>query len=149
MDLFTLIAISVGIYSAFWGFISVKIGLITWVGFVGCTSYFASGGKSSGFRKSIFSNISGVLWAICIIFLSQKALPFNIGYIFTGIFSFVMCYQSRFKSLDFIPGAFLGACSTFGLNGDWKLVIPSLFLGALLGFASDSTGEILYKLIKK
>ncbi|SHK71686.1 Protein of unknown function [Clostridium cavendishii DSM 21758] len=149
MDLFTLIAISVGIYSGLWGFLSVKIGLITWVGFIGCTSYFASGGKRIGFKKSLFANITGVFWAVCIIFFSTKALPFNIGYIFTGIFSFVMCYQARFKALDFIPGAFLGACSTFGVNGDFKIVIPSLICGAIIGFASDYTGEFIYKTIKK
>ncbi len=40
----TLFAISLttGILSGVWGWIAVSLGLLSWAGFLGCTSYFAS-----------------------------------------------------------------------------------------------------------
>ena len=138
-------ALSVGILSWFWAYISAKLGFITWVGFIGCTSYFASGGEFKGLKKSLICNMSGVLWAMMIIKGSNIFNFAQAGAILTGVFSFVMCYQSRNKYLTFIPGAFMGACSTFGANADYKSVIISLFLGALVGYFSDLGGKFLYK----
>lgn len=138
-------ALSVGILSWFWAYISAKLGLITWVGFIGCTSYYASGGELKGFKKSLICNMSGVFWAMMIIKGSSIFSFSQAGAIFTGIFSFIMCYQSKNKWLTFIPGAFMGACSTFGSNADYKAVVISLFLGALVGYFSDLGGKYLYK----
>ncbi|WP_138206118.1 DUF1097 domain-containing protein [Haloimpatiens lingqiaonensis] len=149
MSLLMAISISVGILSGLWGFISASLGLITWVGFIGCTSYYASGGKFIGFKKSILANLTGVLWAMAIIkFSSQFTSPYA-AFIFTGIFSFVMCIQAKFKLLEFIPGAFCGACSVFGVNGDWKAVTMALICGAILGYSSDMGGVLIHKLFGK
>ena len=149
MDLLTAVAISVGILSGLWAFISDSLGLITWVGFIGCTSYFASGGKIDGFKKSIISNISGVIWAMCIILGSSAFSSPYISYILTGIFSFVMCIQAKSKILGFIPGAFCGACCIFGTGGNWKAVIIALICGGILGHLSDIGGLLLYRRFKK
>ncbi|KGM96333.1 membrane protein [Clostridium novyi A str. 4552] len=142
-------ALSVGILSWLWAYLSSKLGLITWVGFIGCTSYYASGGEFKGLKKSLICNISGVIWAMAIIKGSSIFSFSQSGAILTGIFSFVMCYQSRNKYLTFIPGAFMGACSTFGANAEYKSVIVSLFLGALVGYFSDLGGRTLYKYFGK
>ncbi|CDG01910.1 Putative Uncharacterized protein [Clostridium chauvoei JF4335] len=144
-----MVSISVGILSGVWGFVSVSLGLITWVGFIGCTSYYASGGEFSGFKKSIYANMTGVLWAMCIILCSSKFETSYWSYIFTGIFSFVMCIQAKCKKLEFIPGAFCGSCCTFGTGGNWQAVIIALLCGAVLGYSSDKGGQYLYKLVEK
>ncbi|AYE35597.1 DUF1097 domain-containing protein [Clostridium septicum] len=146
MDLLTMISISVGILSGVWGFVSASLGLITWVGFIGCTSYYASGGEFVGFKKSIYANITGVFWGMCIIICSSQFEASYWSYIFTGVFSFVMCIQAKYKKLDFIPGAFCGACCIFGTGGEWQAVIIALLCGAVLGYLSDKGGQYLYKL---
>ncbi|KEI10809.1 membrane protein [Clostridium sp. K25] len=142
-------AFSVGVLSWLWAYLSSKLGLITWVGFIGCTSYYASGGEFKGLRKSLICNMSGVFWAMIIIKGSSFWNFSQAGAILTGVFSFVMCYQSRNKWLTFIPGSFMGACSTFGANAQYKLVIISLFLGALVGYFSDLGGRYIYKYFGK
>lgn len=144
MDLITVSAISVGIFSALWAFISDALGLLTWVGFIGFTSYFASGGKAVGLKKSIVANITGIIWAMCIIGGTNYFGSPYISYILTGFFSFVMCFQSKAKPLTFIPGAFLGACSTFGTNGNWKIVLISIIVGNLIGRLSDIVGLLMH-----
>lgn len=143
-DLFAT-SLSVGILSWLWAYLSGVFGLLTWVGFLGCTSYFAIGEYGfKGFKKSLIANFSGVLWAFVILMGSKYISLGNVGAILTGIFSFVMCYQARSKYLAFIPGTFIGACSTFGSNGAYIMVLISLVLGALVGYTSDIGGKILY-----
>jgi len=51
------IAITTGILSAVWGWIAVAFGLISWVGFLGCTSYFASSGGYKALLQAVpYSN---------------------------------------------------------------------------------------------
>ena len=145
----TYIAISVGILSGLWGWISGTLGLITWVGFIGCTSYYASGGNLKGFKNSIYANMSGVLWAMAIILGSTYLGGSYWSYILTGFFSFVMCYQANCKKLEFIPGAFCGCCCTFGTSGNWQAVIIALICGAILGYVSDKGGQISYGVFNK
>jgi hypothetical protein len=140
---------SVGLLSGIWGFIGSSFGLLTWVGFVGCTSYYASGGKLSGLKKSVAANMTGVLWAMAIIITSKYIPLSSAGAIMTGVFSFIMCAQAKFELLSFIPGTFCGSFSTFGADGNWKLVIISLLCGAILGYVSDMGGIWLYNLVKK
>lgn len=140
-------ALSVGVLSWLWAVLSGKLALITWVGFIGCTSYYASG---SNLKKSVICNISGVFWAMVVI-LGAKYIDYpRVPAILTGIFSFAMCYQAKCKKLSFIPGTFMGACSTFGSSGDYKLVIISLLCGSLVGFFSDLAGKYIFlKYVKK
>lgn len=144
MDVMTAVAISVGVFSGIWAFVSDAFGLITWVGFIGFTSYFASGGKFAGLKKSIFANVSGIVWAMCIILGSRYLSNSYCSYILTGFFSFVMCIQAKAKTLEFIPGAFLGACSTFGTGGNWGAVIISLIIGSIFGHISEILGLLFY-----
>ncbi|WP_010296593.1 DUF1097 domain-containing protein [Clostridium senegalense] len=145
----TITAISVGIFSGLWAWISDSMGLIGWIGFIGCTSYFASGGNFNGFKKSIFANLSGVLWAMAIMICSSYFVSSYWGYFFTGFFSFVMCIQAKSKKLEFIPGAFCGCCCTFATSGNWKAVIPALLCGAVLGYVSDMAGFHVHSLLSK
>lgn len=142
-------ALSVGILSWLWAYLSNIFGLITWVGFIGCTSYFANGAGNKALKKSLICNFTGIIYALAIIYLSKIIPISNSGAILTGIFSFLMCYQAKSKHLDFIPGTFLGACSTFGADGKVLLVVISLICGALVGHFSHLGGIYIHKVFNK
>lgn len=136
------IALTTGILSGIWGWVAVALGLLNWAGFLGCTAYFACPqGGLKGLLISGCTVMSGVVWAQVIIGGSSLAPQLDIpGYIITGIVAFLMCMQARKLWLSFVPGTFIGACSTFAGNGDWRLVVPSLALGLLFGYAMKNSG---------
>ncbi|MCJ2377094.1 DUF1097 domain-containing protein [Vibrio sp. ZSDZ34] len=138
-----LIAISLttGVLSGLWGWLSISLGLLSWAGFLGCTSFFASPSDGpKGLAKSMMTNLSGVAWALVIIKSSSMFDAEIVGYIMTAIVSFMMCIQAKRSWLAYIPGTFIGACATFAANGDWQIVAPSLMLGGLFGFSMKSSG---------
>ncbi len=140
------IALTTGLLSGIWGWVSISLGLLTWAGFLGCTSYFASPNDSlKGLAMSMLTNVTGVLWAMVIINGSQYASVDLIGYLLTGVVSFAMCIQAKKQWLSYIPGTFIGCCATFAANGDWQIVIPSLLVGGCFGYAMKSTGLWLQK----
>lgn len=62
------------------------------------------------------------------------------GYLLTGVVAFLMCMQSLYRWLAFIPGTFIGAGATFAAQGNWQLVLISLLLGLLFGYAMKISG---------
>lgn len=144
----TLIAISLttGILSGLWGWIAVSLGLLTWAGFLGCTSYFASPNDGlKGLSVSLITNMSGVFWAMVIIQLSQLASLEILGYVITAVVAFLMCAQAKQSWLGYIPGTFIGSCATFAADGNWQLVIPSLILGGVFGYLMKASGMWVYQ----
>ncbi|MBY5991275.1 DUF1097 domain-containing protein [Ferrimonas balearica] len=141
MSALVAIAITTGLLSALWGWLSIALGLLTWAGFLGCTSYFASSDDSlKGLGVSLASNLSGVLWGLSLIHGSQWLEHPMLGYLLTGVVAFIMCVQSRQRWLTFIPGTFIGCCATFAAEGHWQLVVPSLLLGGLFGYLMKRSG---------
>ncbi|MBD1577044.1 MULTISPECIES: DUF1097 domain-containing protein [Vibrio] len=139
----TLFAISLttGLLSGVWGWVAVSLGLLSWAGFLGCTSYFASPTQGvKGLAISLLTNLTGIGWALLIIYGSQWFGSEIIGYMLTGIVSFFMCIQAQKSWLSFIPGTFIGACATFAANGNWQLVIPSLLIGGVFGYLMKASG---------
>lgn len=149
MDALMTTAISVGVFSGIWAYLSSAFGLITWAGFLGCTTYFAAGGRKEGFKKAIMTNITGVIWAVIAIKVSSISSFDGAAALMTGIISFMMCAQAKFKSFDFIPGAFVGSCATFAAQGNWMQVVPALLCGAVLGYTSESLGIWIYEMLNR
>ncbi|CAH0537371.1 DUF1097 domain-containing protein [Vibrio marisflavi] len=144
----TLFAISLttGILSGIWGWTAISLGLLSWAGFLGCTSFFASPNDGiSGLKSSLITNISGVFWAMVIIHSSQYISLEIAGYVLTAVVAFLMCIQAKKSWLAYIPGTFIGACATFAANGNWKLVLPSLILGGIFGYLMKSSGLWLHR----
>lgn len=99
----------------------------------------------AGRRKGLFISgctlMSGVIWALVIMKGSALAPHLEIlGYIMTGVVAFLMCIQAKHMLLSFVPGTFMGACATFAGQGDWALVLPSLMLGLVFGYAMKNSG---------
>ena len=150
MSTLLAIAITTGILSGIWGWLSVTIGLLTWVGFLGCTSFFASpidGVK--GLYISLLTNLSGVFWAMVAIHGSEYISIDIISYVVAGLIAFIMCIQAKQGLLNYLPGTFIGSCATFATDGNWKLVIPSIVLGAIFGYVMKVSGLYLSQRLNK
>ena len=137
MNILISIAFTTGIRSGIWGWVSVSLGLLSWAGFLGCTAYFACPqGGLKGLGISAGTLLSGVVLALVIINGSALAPHMDIiGYVITGIVAFLMCIQAKQWLLSFVPGTFIGACATFAGKGNRRLVLTSLALGLVLGYA--------------
>lgn len=142
MNVILAIAITTGILSGLWGWVAVSLGLSSWAGFLGCTAYFACPqGGMKGLAISACTTMSGVIWALVIIYGSALAPHLEIvSYMMTGVVAFLMCIQSKQLLLSFVPGTFIGACATFAGQGDWRVVVPSLLVGLLFGYAMKNSG---------
>lgn len=142
MNILFAIALTTGILSGIWGWVAVALGLLSWAGFLGCTAYFACPqGGLKGLAISSCTVMSGVAWALVIIHGSALAPQVQIlSYMMTRVVAFQMCIQARRTLLSFVPGTFIGACATFAADGDWRLVIPSLALGLVFGYAMKNSG---------
>lgn len=142
MNVLLMIAITTGLLSGVWGWVAVSLGLLSWAGFLGCTAYFAC--PQGGLRGLLISTLtccSGIFWAMVIIAGSAIRPEWAIGgYMITGVIAFMMCIQARQQWLAFVPGTFIGACATFAADGNWRLVLASLLLGLIFGYAMKNSG---------
>ena len=130
------VAISAGLLAALWCGIADTFHLVTWIGFLGCSTYFAQ--PKSGFQGVLmtwFTTLSGVFWAWLAITGSGFVDTPLLSYLLTGIVTSAMCLQASYAKLAFIPGAFIGCCITFAMAGNVIPIILPLLLGALLGYA--------------
>ena len=136
-------ALGTGIFCGLWQGIGSVLGLATWMGFVGCTSYFSAGCGKTGFIKSMCSNYVGLLWGMCIIMSGNINSGILFGAIVTGAFSWLICYQSKIDLLSLVPNTFMGGFSAFASGGDWKMLCICLVLGNSLGVCCDYSGRFL------
>lgn len=141
-------SIAIGVLCGFWNALASVTGLIGWAGFAGCTTYFASGEEGLGkLKEALITNVAGVGFGMLIIVLCNAFPGVAMGSTITGFITFVVCALAYFKLLKFTPGIFIGCFSTFAGGGDWKLLLPSIILGVILGWLCAITGELLYKVV--
>ncbi|QIG04225.1 DUF1097 domain-containing protein [Proteus sp. ZN5] len=135
-------ALTTGILSAIWAFVANQFDLLSWAGFLGCTAYFAYPKEGiKGLAVTMATIMSGVIWALAIIYGSQVFSDISIfGYAVTGVIAFVMCIQAKSALLAYIPGTFIGACTIFAAQGDLSQTIPSLIVGVLFGYSMKMSG---------
>ncbi|WP_244996726.1 DUF1097 domain-containing protein [Caldifermentibacillus hisashii] len=108
-----------GLLCGLWAFIAPFIGLLTWAGFAGCTTFFAIGNSGvTGLVKAMLCNITGFGCGLLIIWLSNIiAIPQSAA-IFSGIVTSLMCLIGKLKMINYVPGIFIGCFSTFAANGN-------------------------------
>lgn len=142
MSTLVAIALTTGILSGLWSWVAVSWGLLSWAGFLGCTAYFACPqGGLKGLWISLCTLLSGVFWAEVIIYGSALSPAITVvGYFLTGIVAFAMCLQAKNNWLSFVPGTFIGACTTFACNGNWREALPALVVGLVFGYAMKNSG---------
>ena len=134
------LALSTGVLSGVWVWLAEQLVLMSWIGFLGCTTYFAIPSKGlPGLCRGIAANVSGVSWAaIAIALTTFTSLSYAAA--ITGAISFFMCVQARLRTLCFVPGSFIGACALFGSQSEWLTVVLALCLGGIFGFLMQSSG---------
>ena len=141
------LSISTAVLCGIWSYLAGITGLLGWAGFAGCTTYFASGKHGlSGLKSTIFPNMAGVLCGLAIIALSSLFPALGNWGVWCAVLTFVMCIISYFGLFAFCPGTFMGCFSTCAAGGDWKLLGPSLLIGAILGLGCDYGGKWLHRL---
>ncbi len=134
------LALSTGVLSGVWAWLAEQLVLMSWIGFLGCTTYFAIPSKGlAGLCRGMAANISGASWAAIAIALTTST-GFSYAAVITGAISFMMCAQSRLRALCFVPGSFIGACALFGSQSEWLSVVLTLCLGGIFGFLMQSSG---------
>lgn len=149
MSYLAILSLTTGALCGIWAYLGGITGLLVWAGFAGCTSYFASGGRIEGFKKSLIANITGVFWASIALYLTSFVSVGYIAAIITAVATYAMCIQAKLNILGFIPAAFIGSFSTFAANGDWKTVSICMVIGAFLGMACEYSAIYLNKIIGK
>ncbi|MDR2832581.1 MAG: DUF1097 domain-containing protein [Streptococcaceae bacterium] len=144
------LSLTTGVLCGAWAQFATPLGLLTWAGFAGCTTYFASGKKGiDGITTTIRQNLFGVLCGMSIWTLSNNFSFTGNLIVFSGIVTFVMCIAGKNKYLAFIPGTFVGAFSTFAANGEWFPLVLSLLAGSILAYLCDISGRGLFLISTK
>ena len=144
MNSLVAISLSCAVFCGAWTVLADKLGLVSWAGFAGCTTYFASGKHGFlGLKKTIIPNMTGVLCGMLIIILSDLVPALGEIGVWCGIASFVMCIITKYELVDFCPGTFVGCFTTFAIGGNWKQLVVALICGAFLGFVCDLGGVVL------
>ena len=147
----TALALTAGVFTAIWTYVSLQIVpvLSPWVGVaaMGCT--FATGGKAQGFQRAVFATLSGVVYVWVMMQLLPMLGSSTLMYaLLMGVVALVIVIMSRAPALSFMPGAFVGAAVTVGngAGGDLGHLLytaVSLVIGAALGFAAETTAASL------
>ncbi|XPE47632.1 DUF1097 domain-containing protein [Shigella flexneri] len=89
----------------------------------------------------MYHHVSGVYWALGDYLWQRARTALEIvSYVMTGIVAFLTRIQANSCRLPSYQAIFTGACATFAGQGDWKLVLPSLALGLVFGYAMKNSG---------
>lgn len=142
-------SIAAGVLAGAWIEISTVLGIPAWIGFAGCTSFFVGGGKLDGAIKSVFGNLSGVMWATVAILICNWLPVSGMGAVTAGAISFMMCWQSQNKWLSVIPTAFIGCFVTYGVAGNYTTAIAGLLCGAIYGVSLETLTDLIFKSTKR
>jgi hypothetical protein len=157
MSLYLALGIAIGVLIAIWTYISVgmtNLGLIVWAGIIAWGAFFAAGGGAEGFKKTVASNVSGIIWAFLALYIFTRmgGTSVLVLALLVGIIAFIMCVQANVPLLSFIPGAFMGAATyvastaavpTMTVSRRLLMVMFSMILGAVLGFLSEGLAKRL------
>lgn len=143
-------ALATGLLSGIWTYIAPLFGLLIWAGFAGCTTFFVVGtGRWRALATATITNVTGVACGMIILVLASAA-DFSAGMaILSGIVTTIMVLLGSVKPMNYTPGIFVGAFSTFASGGDWFVITMSLLCGVLLGFFSAELGMKFAALYRK
>lgn len=93
-------ATAMAVYAGLWTWICSSFGLLSWVGFAGCTSYFACGKRYvQGATCATAANVSGAVWAMLSILLAECSTWTGSGAIFCAFISFAIIMQSKIRGV--------------------------------------------------
>lgn len=151
-------SISIGVLGAVDTFLTATvIPVPVWVTFIAWASFFILGGKFEGLKRSIASNLTGILIASSTL-IAISVLNGNpvIAAICVGIGSAAMVQASKISLLSAIPAIGWGFASTVGTTVatntpittlDWNnpalVAATAMILGGIFGFLSEIWGNAM------
>jgi hypothetical protein len=128
-----------------------------WVTFIAWASFFACGGGTAGFVKSIISNWMGIFIASCSL-LAISIMPSSplFAAVCVGIGSGCMILASALPGFGFPPAIVFGFASTVGtmvatghpiteasITNPGLIAAVSMLVGAAFGFVSEKFADAL------
>ncbi|MCU0550186.1 MAG: DUF1097 domain-containing protein [Leptolyngbya sp. Prado105] len=151
-------SVSIGVLGAVDTYLTATLILVpVWVTFIAWASFFILGGKSSGLKQSISSNLTGIAIA-SLTLLAIAALGSNslIVAICVGIGSAAMVQVSKVPLLRAIPAIVWGfaslvgttiatgkAITTPGLENPALIAAAAMILGGIFGYLSEIWGDAM------
>lgn len=152
------LALVFGLASVPWTYAFVVSGVPLWPSFIASASFYAAGGSVDGLKRAFASNVAGIVYAAATI--AFVATTFDGGVIAlsvtVGVFMLLASLHEYVPLLSFTPGGFFGYATMFsvhaagatafgisGLAGEAVAATGSMFIGALIGYATEWTSEVL------
>jgi hypothetical protein len=151
-------SVSIGVLGAIDTFLTATIILVpVWVTFIAWASFFILGGKTSGLKQSIASNLTGIAIAslTLLTIAGLNANPF-VTAICVGVGSAAMVQASKVPLLRAIPAIVWGFASTVGttvatnkpiatagLENPALVAAAAMILGGLFGYLSEVWGDAM------
>ncbi|MBD3885385.1 DUF1097 domain-containing protein [Phormidium tenue FACHB-886] len=151
-------SISIGVLGAVDTYLTATLILVpVWVTFIAWASFFILGGKSSGLKQSIASNLTGVAIA-SLTLLSIALLNANplVAAICVGLGSAAMVQVSKIPLLSAVPAIVWGFASTVGttiatgnpitapgLDNPALVAAAAMILGNVFGYLSEMWGDAM------
>jgi hypothetical protein len=151
-------SISIGVLGAVDTYLTATLILVpVWVTFIAWASFFILGGKSSGLKQSIASNLTGIaiaaLTLLTIALLNANPL---VAAICVGVGSAAMVQVSKIPLLTAIPAIVWGFASTVGttvatgkpittpgLDNPALVAAAAMILGNVFGYLSEMWGDAM------
>lgn len=151
-------SISIGVLGAVDTYLTATLILVpVWVTFIAWASFFILGGKSSGLKQSIASNLTGITIA-SLTLLSLALLNANhlVAAICVGMGSAAMVQASKIPLLTAVPAIVWGFASTVGataatgnpitapgLDNPALVTAAAMILGNVFGYLSEIWGDAM------
>ena len=151
-------SVSIGVLGAVDTYVTATLILVpVWVTFIAWASFFILGGKFSGLKQSIASNLTGIAIA-SLTLLAIAAVNANpwLSAICVGIGSAAMVQASKIPLLTAIPAIVWGFASTVGttiatgkpitttgLANPAVVAAAAMILGGVFGYLSEVWGDAM------
>lgn len=151
-------SVSIGVLGAIDTYLTATLILVpVWVTFIAWASFFILGGKSSGLKQSIASNLTGIAIA-SLTLLTITSLNANslIAAICVGVGSAAMVQASKVPLLTAVPAIVWGFASTVGttvatakpittpgLDNPALVAAAAMILGNVFGYLSEIWGDAM------
>jgi len=153
------LAVVFGLASVPWtyGFVA-GLGIPLWPSFVASATYYAAGDGLDALARGYASNFAGIVYAAATLAVVNGLLGGGVLALslVVGAFMFLASLHGVVPLLSFTPGGFFGYATLFsvhaadatafgvtGLPGQTLAAVLSMFVGALIGLATDELSSAL------
>ena len=120
------LSLSIAVLGGVWAFVSLKIGLLVWAGFIAWGCFFHTGGDQKALIKTICGNVYGVIVAWIALLIIFKAGVGDMGLvpiaIVVAVTVFFLVIVASIDQLSAVPANVYGYAATVA----WSLSAPSV-----------------------